>query len=216
VFGKPDEPRYVELGEIKYATPDRALFRVDTAEKDGKGYPIEDARAEHWVFDGKSIIEYNHKTKRVIEHKLPPDFHGSRILDGPLTFPPAGLVLSSLFGVPASPYPYPFGAKAEELKKQFYLRESTPADQHDQIWLEAYPRSSAVAANCQKLQLIFRASDMSPFAMKIVQPNGKDHIVYQFYNIVVNSPSTLPADDPFHPAVPIGWRKIVEEPPAVR
>ena len=58
---------------------------------------------------------------------------------------------------------------------------------------------------------MFRASDMSPFAMKITQPNGKDYVVYQFYDIVVNSPQK-PSDDPFHPALPKGWEKTVEPP----
>ena len=57
---------------------------------------------------------------------------------------------------------------------------------------------------------------MSPLAMKIVQPNGKDYVVYQFYDIAVNSPPSPPGADSFHPAVPFGWQKIVEEPPAAR
>ena len=40
---------------IKYAAPDRGLFRIDTEEKDGKQVAIEDARAEHWLCDGKSV-----------------------------------------------------------------------------------------------------------------------------------------------------------------
>jgi len=212
-FGPANEPKFVDLGTIKYAAPDYGLYRLDTAEKDGKEYSIEDARAEHWVFDGKSLTECNYVRRQIIEHKLPPDFQGTRLVDGPLTFPPAGLSLV-LFGVPANPYP--FAAKAKELKKQYYLREITsPAARHDEIWLEAYPRSPALATVFQKLQLIFRANDMSPYAMKMVQPNGKDYIVYQFFDIAVNSPPT-PGDDPFHPAAPHGWQKIVEEPPAAR
>ena len=53
---------------------------------------------------------------------------------------------------------------------------------------------------------------MSPYAMKITQPNGKDYVVYQFYDVVVNGPPAPPGADPFHPTVPIGWQKIVEEP----
>jgi len=209
VFGRPDQPKSVDLGSIKYAAPDRGLYRIDKTEQDGKEVPIEDARAEHWAFDGKSIIECNHVKQQIIEHKLPPNFQGTKLVDGPLAFAfPAG-VFSSIFGAPARPYP--FAAKAKELKEQFYIREITPpAARRTEIWLEAYPRSSRIAAAFQKLQLIFRASDMSPYAMKMVQPNGKDYIVYQFFAVAVNSPPPPPGDDPFHPAVPRGWQKIAD------
>jgi hypothetical protein len=45
--------------------------------------------------------------------------------------------------------------------------------------------------------------------VKIVQTNGKDYVVYQFYDIAINQP-TQPGDDPFHPAMPSGWKKIGE------
>ena len=38
--------------------------------------------------------------------------------------------------------------------------------------------------------LIFKASDMSPFALRIVAPNGKDYTVYQFFDVVVNDPAS--------------------------
>jgi hypothetical protein len=106
----------------------------------------------------------------------------------------------------------PFSAKAKDLKEQYYLRDITPAKEHDQIWLEAYPRSSRLAANYQRLRLIFSATDMSPIAMRLVQPNGRDSITYRFNDAVVNAPPT-PGSESFRPAIPIGWQKIVEEPP---
>jgi TIGR03009 family protein len=217
VFGRPDEPRSVELGDLKYAAPDRWLFHVDTADNNGKEVPIDNNRAEHWAFDGKSLIEYSHVKKQVVEHKLPPNLQGKRLVDGPLTFPmfSAGLYWLG-WGVPDSAIRAPFSAKAKDLKEQYYLREITPAKQHDEIWLEAYPRTAALAANCHRLQLIFRAADMSPLAMKIEQPNGKNYVVYQFYEILLNKQERFPRVDPFHPPVPYGWRKIVEEPLAAR
>jgi hypothetical protein len=59
--------------------------------------------------------------------------------------------------------------------------------------------------------LLFRAADTSLVAMKIVQPSGKNYVVYQFFNIAVNGPPSPSGDDPFHPPVPFGWHKIVEE-----
>jgi TIGR03009 family protein len=213
VFGRPDEAAFVELGTIKYAAPDHCLFKIDTAEKNDLAVPSDSRRAEHWVFDGKSITEFNHTKRQVIEYKLPAKSQASQFLSGPLTFPPSAIV-GLLFGFGASdlPSPLPFSAKAKDLKEQYYLREfAPPTEAKDQVMLEAYPRSAQLAACLQKLQLIFNAKNMSPYAMRIVQPNGRDSVVYQFYDAAVNAkPSS--DDDPFHPAVPQGWQKIAEDP----
>ena len=149
VFGRPDEPRFVELGSIKYAAPDRWMFRVDTTEENRKEVPIDPRRAEHWIFDGKSIVDFDHAKKQVVEHKLPPNLQGKRLIDGPLTFP---MFSAGLFwwikGPPEPPTPGPFNAKAKDLKEQYYIREITPADKRDQIWLEAYPRSTELPQVC--------------------------------------------------------------------
>jgi TIGR03009 family protein len=216
-FGRPDEARYVEIGVLEYVAPDRLLFHVDTAEENGKEVPIEDRRAEHWAFDGTALIEYSHVERQVFEHKLPPNLQGKRLVDGPLTFPTFSTGLFWLgLAPPESGIPAPFSAKASDLKEQYYLRDVTPASEHDRIWLEAYPRTSRLAADFHRLQLMFRASDMSPVAMKVIQPNGKDYRVYQFFDIVVNGPPSSPGADPFHATVPDGWQKTVEEPPAAR
>ena len=218
-FGAPNQAKFIEIGTIKYASPDRGLFRLDSTEKDGKVSPIENARAEHWMCDGKSIWEYSPAKKQVIEHKLPPEFQGSRLLDGPLAFgfpvaPVAGMLSFFQTGTPSPVSPFPFGANAKTVKQQYYIRTITPADPQDKIWLEAFPRpQKPTACLCQKLVLIFTARDMSPHALRIVQPNGKDYTVYQFYDIVVNAPA------PTHVVpgcfdVPAGWQKIVEATPA--
>ena len=155
-----------------------------------------DARAEHWICDGKSVWEYSPAKKQVIEHKLPPELQGSRLVDGPLSFGfPVALLrgcVSSASGSPLPARPFPFGANAKELKQQYYIRTVTPADRRDQIWLEAFPRSAAACGlPLPKTGVdLRRASDMSPFALRIVQPNGKDYTVYQFYDIVVNDPAS--------------------------
>ena len=178
---------------IKYAAPDRGLFRVDRAEKDGKEVPIEDARAEHWVSDGKSIFEFNPAKKQLIEHKLPPELQGKAIADTPL--------------------PFLFGADAQKLRQRYFLRIVTPPDVKDQIWLEAYPRYQQDAANFHHARFIITTQGMSPFALQLVQPNGKDYTSYQFYKIVVNDKFRLFQGDPFRPFTPLGWKKIVEEAP---
>ena len=196
VFGQPDQPKFVDLGTIKYAAPDKGSFRVDTTEKDGRQMPIEEARAEDWKSDGKSIIEYNHKKKLMTVHVLPTEMQGKAIADGPL--------------------PFLFGSTAKQLDQRYFIRLVTPPKLvGQQIWLEAYPRWQQDAANFHLAQLII-TNKMEPYALKLIQPNGKDFIVYQFYDAVINDPMRIFRGDPFRANKPFGWRSVVEEPPAAQ
>jgi len=74
VWGPTDKARFEDVGVIKYAAPDRGLFKV------------EGDRAEHWICDGKSFWQYDFARKLLIEHKLPPHMQGKAIRNGPLPF----------------------------------------------------------------------------------------------------------------------------------
>ncbi len=192
VFGQANAPKFVDLGAIKFASPDRGMFLTDTTEKDGKNVPIEDTRAEHWISDGKAIIEYNQVKRQVIIHKLPPELQGKAIVNTPL--------------------PFLFGAESQKLRERYFLRIVTPRDVTNQIWLEAYPRFQQDAANFHHAQFIINTQGMTPFALKLIQPNAKDNVVYQFYEVVVNDPLRMFQGNPFRAVQPLGWKSIVEEP----
>ncbi len=195
VFGPPNQAKFVDLGVIKYAKPDRGLFRIDSTEKDGKEVSIDNARAEHWLADGKSIFIYSPGKKQLIEQQLPPELQGKAIADGPL--------------------PFVFGAEAKKLKERYWIRLLAPdKEQKDQILLEAFPRHQQDAANFHHAQFIITADKMEPYALNIVQPNGKDHTAYAFFDIVVNDPLRLFKGDPFRAFTPLGWQKIVQPAPA--
>ncbi len=179
------------------AAPDRGLFRVDSTEKDGKDTPIDDSRAEHWISDGKAIFEFNPTKKQVIEHRLPRELRGKAIADSPL--------------------PFLFGAEAKKLKQRYFIRLTTPpSNVQDQIWLEAYPRYQQDAANFHHAQFIITKKTMEPYGLNIVQPNNKDHTAYRFFEIVVNDHLRFFKVDPFRPFTPLGWQKIIDEPPSAQ
>ena len=194
VFGPPNQPKFIDMGVIQYAAPDRGLFRLEKEEKDGKEIPIAENRAEHWIADGKSIWEYKPGQKQLIEHKLPPELQGKAIAESPL--------------------PFLFGSEAQKLKERYFIRIITPANAQNQIWLEAFPRFQKDAANLHHAVFIISAQDMSPFALRIIQPNGKDYTTYQFYDVVVNDKLRIFQGDPFRAYTPPGWQKVVDEPPA--
>jgi TIGR03009 family protein len=193
IFGRPDQPKFVDTGIIKYAAPDRGKFRVEMTKRDGKDVPIEDNRAEHWISDGRSIFEFNHTKKQLIEHKLPPELQGKAIADSPL--------------------PFLFGSDAQKLKQRYWIKVVTPEGVKDKIYLRAYPRHQQEKANFDFAEFIIMTEGMSPYALNLIQPNKKDRIAYQFYNIVVNDPLRLFKGDPFRAGLPSGWQKIVEAAP---
>jgi TIGR03009 family protein len=188
------QPKFVDTGVIRFAAPDRGVFRVEKTQKNGAMVPIEDARSEHWICDGRSIFELNPTKKQLIEHQLPPEMQGKAIANSPL--------------------PFLFGAEAKKLKERYYIRIVTPVDVKDQVWLEAYPRQPQAAFH--HAQFIIAAHGMAPFALKLVQPNQKDYIAYQFQDIVLNDPLRLFKGDPFRPYTPIGWTKVVEPAPSAQ
>jgi len=196
VFGPPDRPKFEDLGTIRYAAPDKGLFQVEKTIRNGQAVAVEPERAEHWVCNGKSVFEYNHARRQVTEYPLPPELQGQAITNGPL--------------------PFLFGARADALRRRYFLRIITPPDvQGKQIWLEAWPRFQADAANFQRAHLILTTPDMTPFALNVYSPNGKNRTAYQFYDVKTNESSWWLSRDPFAGSVPLGWQKVVEQPAPV-
>ena len=185
-------------GELKYAAPDKGLFRIKESKQwnpQTRRYEVRGGESgEHWVCNGESIYEFRHTDRQLRETRLPPEMRGKAISDGPL--------------------PFVFGAKAETLKKRYWMRIITPPNATDQIWLEALPRFQADAANFSKVELILRSRDLMPFAIQIFKPGGRDQDVYQF------DPNTNLIDkgldlfrDFAKPTTPFGYKYILEEVP---
>jgi TIGR03009 family protein len=182
-------------GELKYAAPDKGLFRIKQSKEwntEARRYEVRSGESgEHWVCNGESIYEFRHAERQLRETKLPPEMRGKAISDGPL--------------------PFVFGAKADTLKRRYWMRIITPPEVRDQVWLEALPRYQADAANFSKVELILRSRDLMPFAIQIHKPGGQDRDVYQF------DPSTNLIDkgldlirDFARPATPFGYTHVVE------
>jgi TIGR03009 family protein len=205
VFGQRD-PQTNELipkegkGEIKYAAPDKGLYHItETREFNGMqgGQRMFQVRAdvgEHWVCDGQSIWEYNHDKKQLIERRLPPEMQGKAIQDGPL--------------------PFLFGAQADKLLARYWMRIITPPTVQGAVWLEAFPKHQADAANFSKARLILDGTTLFPQAIEVHLPNGKSWHVHQFHDNQVNAAPLLRffQGDFARPSLPRGWVKV-EDPP---
>jgi len=182
-------------GELKYAAPDKGLFRVKETKQwspEARRYEVRGGDSgEHWVCNGESIYEFRHAERQLRETKLPADMRGTAISEGPL--------------------PFVFGSKAESLKKRYWMRIITPPDVRDQIWLEALPKEQRDAANFSKVELILQR-DLMPFAIQIYKPGGQDRDVFQFdprTNLIDKGLDLI--RDFAKPMTPFGYKYVLED-----
>jgi TIGR03009 family protein len=191
VFGDGKQPPY-EVGELKFAAPDKGLMKIEA--KDPK-------QSEQWLCDGKSIYQFDYPRRLVTEYVMPLELQGKGIGDGPL--------------------PFVFGIEAEKLKQRYFMRIITsPSEQNTSVWLEAYPRYQQQAAEFSKVEVILKTGGpthaLAPFAINIYAPNGKDHVVYQLWDPVINPPGGYIPQifrDWTKVSIPFGWTKKTELPP---
>ena len=206
----PNKAWTISEGVVQYAQPDKGLFRIDKIgrytppAKNPDGTIVPGARetyanqggvfGEYWICDGESVFEYNYAQKQLIERELPADMRGQAIADGPL--------------------PFLFGAKADRLKSRFWMRVITPPDVQKEYWIDARPKTRQDAANYERIEVILDQTDFLPKAMQIYLPGGTERTSFQFASRTVNSPWELFKRDFSKPALPRGWTKVTERPPA--
>lgn len=208
VFGPRDVHKTYSTGVIKYAAPDKGLFRVDdiyhyTPAKPPETKPgyfkHEGEKGEHWICDGTSIFDFDYRQKQLNETKLPPDMQGKAIVDGPL--------------------PFLFGANAEKIKSRYWLRIVTPANVEGEYWLEAFPKRMEDAVNFKKIEVIIDEKDYLPKAIQVYDrnydPKGNPaRTVFMFedrtVNALVNNLNRLNLfhREFFRPATPSGWETL--------
>jgi TIGR03009 family protein len=194
-FG-PKENNYwltISTGSIKFKAPDNGTYQIDSLnewEAKKNGYTARTEGLDHWVCNGKSIFEFNHDKKELIERELAPEMRGKAISDGPL--------------------PFVFGAKADKLRARYWMRDITPPEKvGESIWLEAWPKYRSDAANYQHAIVILNHRDFMPSALRLALPDGKNMQDYQFSNTQVNNPLSIVATAFAAPRTPWGWKKVV-------
>jgi TIGR03009 family protein len=203
VFGSRTKPATIDYGTIRYKSPDKGLMRVDKTYKRNaqetdpeKEFVQQDVQfGEYWVCDGESVYKFDAHTKVLTESRLPPEMRGQAIAEGPL--------------------PFVFGAKADQMKQRYWIREVTPQNNpKGEYYLEAVPRLQADAANFDRLVLQLTVTDgqLFPHAMRLFNKNG--YVQYEFQD---HSPNHALhrvqgfLDSFVRPQKPSGWTKVVED-----
>ncbi|HEY3393109.1 MAG TPA: hypothetical protein VGK58_10400 [Lacipirellulaceae bacterium] len=210
VFGPSrDIPLNRNKGELSFGRPDKGSFRITEintwketppppgqpapAEKKGTWVPQPNAIGEHWMCDGKSVFEYRHNQKHLVERQIPPQFQGQAIVDGPL--------------------PFLFGADANKLKARYWMRLEQPPNQ-EQIWLVALPKLQAQAADFRAVEVILDRQRLLPTHMQVHLPNGDRHVyTFNIASATINSPLQKLQTLIKLPRLPGGWKHIVEQMP---
>jgi len=199
-------------GELSYNRPDKGSFQItqvrtfkttppaagDPPNAPMKGDWIEQPEAigEHWVCNGKSIFEYRHHDKQLVERPIPPELQGQAIVDGPL--------------------PFLFGAEAAKLKVRYWMRIEDQQNQAE-VWLTALPRFQAQAADYSRVEVILDRTKLLPKAMRVKMPDGSLHVyMFDIENASVNNRLAIFASLFQTPHLPLGWKRVVEQPPVAQ
>jgi TIGR03009 family protein len=206
VFGPRDTFKTYSEGVIKYAAPDKGVFRVEKrldwgpSEKPGDkpSFVLRQDRLEHWLCDGRWLYEHDPKNLRIIQRELPAQVRA-----------PA----AATYGVP-----FLVGAPVEIVRQRYWLRLlPVPDSVQGQYWLEAVPRLRPDAAKYKRLHVIIDQGDFLPRGLVIFDRNfdartNPARTTYMFENVEVNWED---AQDAFghefdEPKLPDGWKKSVE------
>jgi TIGR03009 family protein len=198
------------LGELKYRKPDKGSFQIveintfkteppdpgqpPNAPAKGSWIKQPNAIGEHWVCDGKSVFEYRHQDKHLVERPIPPQLQGRAIVDGPL--------------------PFLFGAEANKLKERYWMRIEEQPDENV-IWITALPKFQAQAADFSKVEVMLDRVRLLPSAMQVHMPDKSRHVyMFKMADATVNSKTPAVLDRSFaRPSIWSGWKHVVEQPP---
>lgn len=165
-------------GLIKYASPDRGLFKVekiisyDGMKEDQPQYTEKpNMFGEHWVCNGEELLEFDHKEKECRVEQLPPEMRGKQIFDSPL--------------------PFVFNLDAAQIVQRYWVRQ-VQAPKPGMILIEAYPKRQEDRSQYKLVQIGLNEKTFMPEALLMYAPNFNiktaakwDH--YEFVSVQRNS-----------------------------
>ncbi len=183
VFGPVNKAEWIDEGAMKYAPPKTWSYRV------------EGPRAEHWIYNGQSLFEFDNRQKRFIEHSLPAKWSDQGDTGGLFAFLRwLGRLGKALVDGPVQSLL--FTTEPSKLKDRYFMRIVTPAKAKGQVWLEAHPRFKEDAALFRRAELILTTGDKQPYALQIHHRNGKGRTAYLLRRIATDKKKRADAFKP--------------------
>ena len=157
VVGKAPAPATKSEGEIKYAAPDRGLIRVDQmvffngmVNNQPSYKAFDDRFGEHWVCNGKQLIEFDRTAKECRIQELPAEMQGKNIISSPL--------------------PFVFNLNADDLQQRYWVRQ-TNSGNPEVILLEVWPKRAEDRAQYKMVQVALDAKEFLPKVLVMYAPN---------------------------------------------
>jgi TIGR03009 family protein len=171
-FDHTEQPVSIASGIIKFAKPDKGLFRVDKLESK-TGDPKEPYKVnprepfgDYWICDGAWVHNLDRNLKKAVRTQLPPEMQGEQIH--------------------LSPLPFLFGVKANEIKQRYFVRTIDPPEGNNDVWIEAWPKRPDDIGNYSRVQVVLDRTDVLPKAMFIFlpqwTPEKRHREVFEFTN----------------------------------
>ena len=145
-------------GIIKYAAPDKGLFRVDDlvffTEMAGNKpqYKAQPGQfGEHWVCNGQQLIEFDRSKKECRIQDLPANLQGQQIINSPL--------------------PFVFNLDAQRIQQRYWVRQ-VQAPKPGLVLIEAWPKLQEDRAQYKLVQIALDATSYLPQALLMYAPTS--------------------------------------------
>lgn len=144
-------------GVVKYAAPDKGLFRVDRlvyfiGMQQGKPQFKEQPGqyGEHWVCNGTQLIEFDRSKEECRIQDLPPQMQGKGILNGPL--------------------PFVFNLNAQQIQQRYWVR-LVDVQKPGIVLVEAWPKRQEDRSQYKLVQIALNKETFVPQALLLYSPN---------------------------------------------
>ncbi len=146
-------------GIIKYASPDKGLFRTEelvffSGNDPQTQKPIYKTQTnqfgEYWVCNGTELIEFNRGKQECTIQELPENMRGKNIVNGPL--------------------PFVFNLDAKQIQERYWVRQVASPDPKI-IVIEAWPKLQELRAQYKLVQIALEKATYQPHALLMYAPN---------------------------------------------
>ena len=146
-------------GIIKYATPDKGLFRteqlvfyagIDPQNKGPIFKPQTNQFGEYWVCNGTDLIEFDRSKQECTIQTLPENMRGKNIVNGPL--------------------PFVFNLDAKQIQERYWVRQ-VASPNPGIIVVEAWPKLQDLRAQYKLVQIALEEATYQPHALLMYAPN---------------------------------------------
>lgn len=151
-------PKDTSTGVIKYAAPDKGLFKVEEkvffAGMNDEGKPTYAPQpgqyGEWWVCNGEELMEFNRGREECRIQTLPPEMRGQQIFNSPL--------------------PFVFNLDAAQIQQRYWVRQ-VASPKPGVLLIEAWPKMQEDRAQYRLVQVALDESSLLPTALVMYAPN---------------------------------------------